>query len=147
MKAIVNGKILLKDRVVEGFALLYSDVIEGIVPMEQLPEEIPVIDADGGYISPGLIDLHIHGYLGCDVCDGFGECGGWTRDASVQRHDAVGASGSRCGDGGAEFGRECGADRGHLPRGQVFLRSVVEDQGAEALFYYRLFACGRFAVW
>lgn len=70
MKAIVNGKILLKDRVVEGFALLYSDVIEGIVPMEQLPEEIPVIDADGGYISPGLIDLHIHGYLGCDVCDG-----------------------------------------------------------------------------
>ena len=70
MKAIVNGKILLKDRVVEGCALLYSDVIEGIVPMEQLPEEIPVIDADGGYISPGLIDLHIHGYLGCDVCDG-----------------------------------------------------------------------------
>lgn len=70
MKAIVNGKILLKDRVVEGCALLYSDVIEGIVPMEQLPEEMPVIDADGGYISPGLIDLHIHGYLGCDVCDG-----------------------------------------------------------------------------
>ena len=40
MKAIVNGKILLKDRVVEGCALLYSDVIEGIVPMEQLPEEM-----------------------------------------------------------------------------------------------------------
>lgn len=70
MKAIINGNIILKDRVVEGGALLYSDVIEGIVPMEQLPEEIPVIDADGGYISPGLIDLHIHGYLGCDVCDG-----------------------------------------------------------------------------
>lgn len=70
MKAIINGNIILKDRVVEGCALLYSDVIEGIVPMGQLPEEIPVIDADGGYISPGLIDLHIHGYLGCDVCDG-----------------------------------------------------------------------------
>ena len=32
MKAIVNGKIILKDRTEEGKALLYSNVIEGIVP-------------------------------------------------------------------------------------------------------------------
>lgn len=70
MKAAVNGKIILKDRVVEGFALLFSDVIEGIIPEDKLPEGIEKIDAKGGYISPGLIDMHIHGYLGCDVCDG-----------------------------------------------------------------------------
>ena len=37
MKAIVNGKIILKDRIVEGSALLYSNVIEGIVPADKLP--------------------------------------------------------------------------------------------------------------
>ncbi len=70
MKAIVNGKIILKDRIVEGYALLYSAVIEGIVPLGSVPEDAEIIDALGGYVSPGLIDMHIHGYLGKDVCDG-----------------------------------------------------------------------------
>ncbi len=70
MKAIINGKIILKDRIVEGSALLYSDVIEGILPADKLPEGVEVIDAKGGYVAPGLIDIHIHGYLGKDVCDG-----------------------------------------------------------------------------
>ena len=70
MKAIVNGKIILKDEIIEGYALLLSDVIEAVIPQDKLPENAEVIDAQGGYIAPGLIDLHIHGYLGCDVCDG-----------------------------------------------------------------------------
>ena len=70
MKAIINGKIILKDRIVENGVLLYSDVIEGIVSKEDIPANAEIIDANGGYVAPGLIDLHIHGYLGCDVCDG-----------------------------------------------------------------------------
>lgn len=70
MKAIINGKIILKDRIVEGKALLYSNVIEGVVSAENIPADAEIIDAKGGYVSPGLIDLHIHGYLGKDVCDG-----------------------------------------------------------------------------
>ncbi len=70
MKAIINGKIILKDRIVENCALLYSNVIEGIVPAQNVPADAVVIDAAGGYVSPGLIDMHIHGYLGKDVCDG-----------------------------------------------------------------------------
>lgn len=70
MKAIINGKVILKDRVLDGVALLYSQVIEGIVSVEDVPKEAVIIDAEGGYVSPGLIDLHIHGYLGKDVCDG-----------------------------------------------------------------------------
>lgn len=70
MKAIVNGKIILQDRIVEDSALLYEDVICGVVPMDALPADVEIIDACGGYVSPGLIDLHIHGYLGKDVCDG-----------------------------------------------------------------------------
>ena len=65
MKAIINGKIILKDRVVEGKALLYSNVVSA----DNIPADAEIIDANGGYVSPGLIDLHIHGYLGKDVCD------------------------------------------------------------------------------
>ena len=70
MKAVVNGKIILKDRIVEDSVLLFSDVIEGIVSKDSIPDGVEIIDANGGYVSPGLIDIHIHGYLGKDVCDG-----------------------------------------------------------------------------
>ena len=70
MTAIVNGKLILKDRIVEGKALLYTDVIEGIVEADKVPADAEIIDAAGKYVAPGLIDLHIHGYLGKDVCDG-----------------------------------------------------------------------------
>ncbi len=70
MKAIINGKIILSDRIVENAALLYTDTIKGVVPCDNIPENAEIIDAKGGYVSPGFIDLHIHGYLGKDVCDG-----------------------------------------------------------------------------
>lgn len=70
MKAIVNGKIILKDSVVSDCALLYTDVIQGIVANDSIPADAEIIDAKGGYVAPGLIDLHIHGYLSKDVCDG-----------------------------------------------------------------------------
>ena len=71
MKAFKGGKIVLPDRVLDGHAILFDDVIKGIVPENEVNEaEVEVVDVKGGYIAPGLIDLHIHGYLGKDVCDG-----------------------------------------------------------------------------
>ena len=70
MKAITGGKIILKDRITENCALLFTDKIEGIIEENLLPDDAEIIDAKGGYVAPGLIDLHIHGYLGKDVCDG-----------------------------------------------------------------------------
>ncbi len=70
MRAIINGKIILKDGIVEGCALLYSEKIEKIIPAHEITQDTEIIDAEGGYVAPGLIDLHIHGYLGRDVCDG-----------------------------------------------------------------------------
>jgi predicted amidohydrolase len=67
MKAIINGKIILKDLIVEGKVLVYDSVIRGVC--DNAPEGAEIIDAKGGYVAPGLIDLHIHGYLGKDVCD------------------------------------------------------------------------------
>ena len=69
MIAITNGKLILTDEIVEHKVLLYSDKIEGIVNEKEIPRDAEIIDAGGAYVAPGLIDLHIHGYLGKDVCD------------------------------------------------------------------------------
>ena len=69
MLAIKNGKIILEDEIVLGKALLLTDKIEGIVDEPEIPAGAEILDAEGGYVSPGLIELHIHGYLGRDVCD------------------------------------------------------------------------------
>ena len=68
MKAIVNGKILLPDREVIGQALLFDQKIVGL--SDTVPEGCAVIDAGGAYVAPGLVDVHIHGYLGADASDG-----------------------------------------------------------------------------
>ena len=69
MLAIKNGKIILEDRIIENKILLLTDKIEGIVEENAIPDGATVVDCNGGYITPGFIDLHIHGYLGKDVCD------------------------------------------------------------------------------
>ena len=69
MLAVKNAKIVLENEILEGKALLLSDKIEGIVEENEIPEGAEIIDCKGGYITPGFIDLHIHGYLGKDVCD------------------------------------------------------------------------------
>ena len=69
MIAIKNGSIILENEVVSDRALLLADKIVAVVEECEIPDGTEVIDADGGYVCPGLIDLHIHGYLGRDVCD------------------------------------------------------------------------------
>ena len=76
MRAIINGKIVLKDKVVEGKVLIFDEKIVGIADSA---ENCEIIDAKGGYVTPGLIDIHTHGYLGYDCSDG--ETEGLTRMA------------------------------------------------------------------
>lgn len=68
MKAIVNGKIILPDSIVEGRALLFDEKIIDL--SETVPQGAEIIDAKGRYVAPGLVDIHIHGYLGEDTSDG-----------------------------------------------------------------------------
>ncbi|NLD33564.1 MAG: N-acetylglucosamine-6-phosphate deacetylase [Clostridiales bacterium] len=69
MKAIVNGIILTEQGDVTGKALLFDDRFRGIVDADALTDE-EIIDARGHYVAPGLVDVHIHGYLGEDTSDG-----------------------------------------------------------------------------
>ena len=69
MLAVKHAKFIVKDRIESGKALLFTDKILAIVREEDIPSDVEVIDAEGGYVAPGFIDLHIHGYLGRDVCD------------------------------------------------------------------------------
>ena len=69
MKCIVNGTILLPEGEVQGKALTFDDgIILGIVDAPSAGAE--VIDAAGGYVSPGLVDVHIHGFMGWDASNG-----------------------------------------------------------------------------
>ncbi len=70
MKYIVNGKIILPNEILEDKALCYDCKIRDIIDSSLVPEGAEIIDANGGYISPGLVDIHIHGYLGEDISDG-----------------------------------------------------------------------------
>ena len=74
MKCIINGKVILPDRVAEGYAVVFDSEIKNIAPLTDIDlSGYEVIDADGKYVSPGLVDMHIHGYLGADVSDGDAE--------------------------------------------------------------------------
>ncbi len=67
---ITNGKIVLPDEVVCGRALAFDDESGKIVGLvDSAPADAKIIDADGQYVAPGLVDIHIHGYLGADTCD------------------------------------------------------------------------------
>ncbi len=69
MKAIINSMIILPNEILNDHALIFDEKIVSIVKSSEIPNHIEKIDACGGYVAPGLIDLHIHGYLGKDVCD------------------------------------------------------------------------------
>lgn len=69
MKAIVNGTILTPTGEVEGKALAFEHgAIVGI--LDAAPARAEVIDAAGGYVSPGLVDVHCHGFMGWDASHG-----------------------------------------------------------------------------
>ena len=67
---IINGKIVLPDSIVCGKSLAFdrdSGKICGVV--DEVPADAQTVDAKGNYVAPGLVDIHIHGYLGEDTCD------------------------------------------------------------------------------
>ena len=63
--ALVNGRIVLPDAVVDGKVVVVADgKIAGIAGLGELGNEVERVDVNGRYITPGLIDIHTHGALG-----------------------------------------------------------------------------------
>ena len=65
---INNCNIIYLDRIEKGSVLIAEGKIKEINPASFENEE--VIDGDGLYLSPGFIDVHIHGAGGHDTMDG-----------------------------------------------------------------------------
>ena len=71
MKAIVNAKIIVDNKILKNHTLLFDERIVNIAEDYKMNESEfeEVIDAGNKYLSPGFIDVHIHGCLGNDTMD------------------------------------------------------------------------------
>ncbi len=68
---IFNGKIITPEKIIDGGTILIqSNRIEAISNRDIEVANCIEIDAQGKYISPGFIDIHIHGGGGYDFMDG-----------------------------------------------------------------------------
>jgi N-acetylglucosamine-6-phosphate deacetylase len=68
---IVNAKIITPQRIIrEGTVVIKNGLIESVGNKNIEVESAIEIDAAGLYLSPGFIDLHIHGGGGADFMDG-----------------------------------------------------------------------------
>ncbi|MEI6465424.1 MAG: amidohydrolase family protein [Verrucomicrobiota bacterium] len=69
---IENGSVILPDRIVPGARVVWRDgrIVEVGRAGRRRPVGARVIDARGGYIAPGFVDVHVHGGGGADFMDG-----------------------------------------------------------------------------
>ena len=69
MKCVINGTILLPEGEVRGKALAFEGgTITGI--LDAAPDGAEIIDARGDCVAPGLVDVHVHGFMGWDASSG-----------------------------------------------------------------------------
>ena len=71
---IGNGPIITQDKILSGSCLLVENgKILAIEPADTSFPDSQLIDAQGYYISPGFMDIHVHGGGGFDFMDGTSE--------------------------------------------------------------------------
>ena len=73
--AIINGKVILDNKIYDNLSV-YIENGKIINVTEEKLESDRQIDAQGNYVSPGFIDIHVHGGGGYEFVDG-------TREAVV----------------------------------------------------------------
>jgi N-acetylglucosamine-6-phosphate deacetylase len=68
---IINGRIITPESIIEKGSLLVSDgIIKEISDKEISSKADIIVDAENNFISPGFIDIHVHGGGGSDFMDG-----------------------------------------------------------------------------
>ena len=67
---ITGGNIITPRKILGGHSIVIeNDKIAGIIPSKITIDNCQSISADGLYVSPGFIDLHVHGGNGSDFMD------------------------------------------------------------------------------
>lgn len=70
-KALVNGRVVTPTRVLDNATVLINESkIEGIIENGKVPSGYETVDCEGLFVSPGFIDMHLHGGGGHDFMDG-----------------------------------------------------------------------------
>lgn len=68
--AIVGGRVVLEDGVEAGCGVVIRDgVIADVCPEDRLDDDLERVDVRGLLVTPGLIDVHVHGALGRSFSD------------------------------------------------------------------------------
>lgn len=70
---LVNGRVITPHRMIpKGGVRLEGEYIDRVFSLKEaeIPEGAEIIDLHGAIISPGFIDMHLHGSGGADVMDG-----------------------------------------------------------------------------
>ena len=70
--SIVNARLVMPDQIIDGGTLVVRQgrIVSAGLALTVAPTEYPTIDADGKYLVPGFVDIHVHGGAGSDFMDG-----------------------------------------------------------------------------
>jgi len=83
---VFRGRLVLPDAVLEeGTVVCHDDRIAAVRRSQTAPREATVIDAGGGWIVPGFVDIHVHGAAGADYMDGSTEAVRTVNRAHIRR--------------------------------------------------------------
>jgi N-acetylglucosamine-6-phosphate deacetylase len=73
MMVVINGRVIGTHGVLEQHCVVIDNgKIRQVAPQSQVlwPEDAQVIDAQGNFVAPGFVDMHVHGAMGRDTMDG-----------------------------------------------------------------------------
>jgi N-acetylglucosamine-6-phosphate deacetylase len=73
MRCIHNARLILPDRIADRAWLQIADEVIQVVGEGASPDVHDRVDANGCYLAPGFIDLHVHGGGGSDFLDATAE--------------------------------------------------------------------------
>jgi N-acetylglucosamine-6-phosphate deacetylase len=72
MQLFVDGRVILENEIATDQCVLCRDGLISYVGSrpKRLPKDVEILSLKGRYLSPGFVDIHVHGGAGADFMDG-----------------------------------------------------------------------------